>query len=170
MKIHHSLFSLLLFTALAGCATAPQYRIPEGTAQRASLKLHYSEQSLLAGVIKVSHVQRPILCGKPLQNPQTLFVASHGNPLVSNINAEGLQIPAGERFMVSAFSMQDGFPSCSRVASFVPRADEAYELRFAHQGARGETCSLEIVQMASANGSEQTRLVAPGFQPEVCQN
>lgn len=156
---------------LGGCAGIPLYKIPDGVTQRASIKLDYSEQSLLSGVLIVSHLDGLPVCGERIANQQKLFVSSRGNPLVSNVNAQGVQISAGEKFMFAATSLQDGWqPPCSLMASFTPSSGQSYKLVFMDRSFREvKNCSVEVVDAALQEDGKDAKRLAPEFRLETCR-
>lgn len=155
------------FIALAGCTQAPLYRQPDNAQARAHLRLNLTEQSLVSGFAKVYKIDGPVVCGEAIPNPQTVFLANRGIALATDINRDGVWIPAEERFTFTAISVLDGWPACGLSASFKPRKLGSYELRINHQNhvseTNAETCTVEVVDVTEVGARDDA-----DFRPEVC--
>jgi hypothetical protein len=162
-----------------GCTTAPLYEVPDSVREKAYLTFEYTENNfslnpLVIGkpfapssVAKVSRLEGEFICGKPLPNPQTMFIRSHGNPLVSNINMDGIWIAAGRRFMFYAMSLPGPSHMCGVTASFTPRMGAKYALRLDQSEGRG--CSAEVIEMSAENASKEESSAVADFQLESCK-
>lgn len=163
---------LPFFIVPTGCTVAPTYRLPEDVQDRAFLTLSYSESSLIAGTVKVSKFQPPAICGKVHSNPETVFVLSRGNPLISNVNPDGVWIPANSKFSFVAISMRDGLPACGYSASFTPKADRAYKLKVLHgvrnSNSEAGNCSVVVEEIISGNSDTKESIPEESFQLESC--
>jgi hypothetical protein len=151
MKI--SVVSILALT-LTSCAAIPVYEPPTDLAQSAHLRLALKDQSLLAGVATIRHIDGDIICDQPLPNQKKMIVISKGNPLISDLNPSGTYIPAaGKKFTFMAMGLNDGFRECGRVVSFVPKAGNRYEITLVNAAMRGSNsqalaCPVEIVDVS----------------------
>lgn len=165
---------------LVGCTTSPAYKLSESSKTKAYLTFEYTEgnfslnptnfgkQLSLSSVAKVSLIDGPVICGEPLKRPQKLFVRNHGNPLVSELNIDGLWIEAERKLIFSAISIPNLKNVCGRVASFTPKNGTKYVIHLDQSEDAG--CSVAVTELINNSGSATTRSPVTDFQLEQCVN
>jgi hypothetical protein len=173
------IFMAVLALLAGGCATAPLYQSPDSTNEKAFLKFKYTENNFslnptnfgkpfaISSVAKVSKIEGDIVCNKPLPNPQTVFVRNHGNPLVSEVNKEGVWIAAERKFIFSAMSIPGPSNICGRIASFTPKAGVTYLLRL--DQSEGKGCSVDVLELKSGESPKENGTPVTDFQFENCK-
>jgi hypothetical protein len=155
---------------LTGCTIGQRYHVPNETQERSTLKFVYSGKykgnSYLPHVAAFYHDDKPSMCSAAPEGGHRLAVFSRGNPLVAEINTNGLPIAAGRPFRIRAAHIpvrpEDG---CIRVVSFVPRAGSNYEVAFIQTGPNA--CSLKLSETQSDRGVAE-KLPLGGVVEESC--
>ena len=156
--------------ALAGCTPIPIYKSAAGV-DTAHIALSFQDQSILAGVAMISRIEGKITCGEPLPNLQRMIVISKGNPLITDVNREGVHIPANKRFTLVATGLNDGFSACGRVISFLPNAGSRYEIAMTNttvrqSGAAPAACPIGLVEvLPDDSGRKPVEVVYEECQP-----
>ncbi len=159
----HYIFSVGLLFLLTGCSQVPVYTAPDASIDRARLKLEFTDESLLAGSVRVVHTSRLAVCRESLPNPERLFIRSNGNPLISNLNKDGVWIPAGKTFSISVRSVVDARVPCDVNASFNPQPSGSYILKIFHENKLNtEACTVNVIDENSGTRA------APEFRQITC--
>lgn len=148
---------------LAGCA--PNYKVPDDSPFVANLQFKYTSSMQLLHTGRFAYSPSPVKCSLGAQEgEQQLAIISKGNPLISDLNANGLPIAAGKPFRLKA----EGIPirpedGCFKIMTFVPRAGATYEASFDQSGAG--RCSLAVAELT---GTKSERLVVQTAMEEAC--
>ncbi|MHA7681574.1 hypothetical protein [Cupriavidus sp. PET2-C1] len=153
-----SLFSLAAtIVILSGCATKTRYIEPNSAAPRARLSIDVQTVKLISGFATVDVVAGPSKCGQEYPDSKRAIVISRGNPLISNINAEGIWVNADQPIHLVTMMGMDGF-SCGQALSFTPEAGGNYQLRAVGQSSfnryAAPTCKVQVVSRSNPNGSD----------------
>jgi hypothetical protein len=170
--------SALSVISLTGCTIAPVYQLPESSKATAYLSFEYTENNFslnptnfgkqfsLSSVGKVLRIDGPVICGEPLKNPQKLFVRNHGNPLVSELNKNGIRVEAEKKLIFDATSIPNLKNVCGRVASFTPKVGAKYVIHL--DQSEGVGCSVAVNELIGNQNNESTRVPVADFQLEPC--
>lgn len=128
---------------LGGCATFKEYAQPSAQAPRAHVKFMFNE-GLTVGKFMAS--PSPTRCGFSHDGMEVLSLIANGNPLIPNVNPDGLYVAAGNPLRIKALTMPI-VPStaCERTFVFTPSASAEYEIRFA------DRCSLSVHQKTAGH-------------------
>lgn len=146
-----------MVVVLSGCATKARYIEPNTAAPRAQLSIGVQTVKLISGFATVDVVAGASKCGEAYPDSKRAIVISQGNPLISNINAEGIWVNADKPIHLVTMMGMDGF-SCGQALSFTPEAGGNYELQAVGQSSFSRyvapTCKVQVVVRSNPNASE----------------
>lgn len=163
-RLSRLLTTLLLAASLVSCSSIPIYQPPSDLSASAQLKLSFKDESFLTGIGQLSRTDGDIICKQKLPNYEKMIRISKGrisNPLVSNLNASGVYIPAGRKLTLSAMAVNDGFPPCnSRIISFVPKIGSIYQVNLTNTTVKlpvsaPAICEMELVEVSPDLGTQE---------------
>jgi len=164
--------------SLTACTAIPVYQLPESTKAKAYLSFEYTENNFslnptifgkpfaISSVGKISLIDGPLMCAEIHKNPQKLFVISHGNPLISDLNKDGAWVEAERKLLFHAMSIPNPKNICGRVASFTPKAGEKYVIHL--DQSEDVSCSVNVSKIIDNQNTERTRAPVADFQLETC--
>lgn len=157
--------AIALSLTLISCAKAPLYQATEPTNERAYLKVVYDTDLVFTKVAKFSHIDSQPHCGKPINDIQTLAVLNRGNPLISEVNPDGLPIAAGRLFRLQGLSIPSN-PKylCGLTVTFKPKAGTTYEATLRHHDKTQSQCILELAEVSESGN----KLPPSDFAVESC--
>ena len=163
---------------LSACTPIPVYQFPESSKAKAYLSFEYTEnnfslnltnfgkQFAISSVGKISLIDGPLMCAEIHKNPRKLFVLSHGNPLISDLNKDGAWVEAERKLIFHAMSIPNPKNICGRVASFTPKAGGKYVIHL--DQSEDVSCSVNVSEIIENQNNERTRTPVADFQLESC--
>ncbi len=133
-KLNVILISLLV--SLFSCASPEVYKsAQEDTAVKLTLNREM-EPFLLTSLTTIIHKYPEYkMCGEKL-DPQTvklLMRYNQRNPLITNINYEGVYVEADEPLVLAILSFSGMNIPCTHIVKFIPNNSKNYELRLTGQ-------------------------------------
>ncbi|MDO6565925.1 hypothetical protein Q4561_02525 [Alteromonas sp. 1_MG-2023] len=123
--------ALLIPLIITGCAGMPDYVEPKSTTPSATLKVTNDFDAPLLGYSTFVHTHTETeTCGKSFgaESGARLIVLDKGNPLISELNPDGVKLSAGRKYSFMIMSVA-GMQNCIIYASFSPEADQNYEIK-----------------------------------------
>lgn len=156
----------VLVLALCGCA--PLYQLPDQRSPRAELKFSYESKMMRPNVATFAYSENSLNCQLGLQEgTKRLAVISRGNPMVSDVNVNGLFVAAEQKFRIKADAIplrpEDG---CFKIVTFTPRGGAAYEVKFVQT--RANMCSISITELTLRDGVTVGKESVTDFGEEAC--
>ena len=143
-----SFIAVVIFSS--GCAVREKYIEPKSDEPRARLQTNIKMSKIISAVTVVDVVDGNVKCGEKYQGAKRAIAVSHGNPLVEDINPDGLWVSAGREMNLVMLMANDGF-ACVHNAKFTPEAGSIYELKASGHNA---TCQMQIISRVEAESSE----------------
>lgn len=169
MKCHQAITTIFSLACLAGCVAVPEYKQTATEATGAYLIPKVETSTLVSGAATVSLFDDPAVCGEPFPNLRHVFKISKGNPLISNLNADGAWVPANVKTNLSVMVLLDG-GFCGMAFSFTPKQGQRYQLNI--HGVRGKmlpfqppSCEVSVAMIDSAGRKTG---YPSDFQTTVC--
>lgn len=136
-----------------GCVTQPPtYVSPASADAKAFVKFELTSQyPITVGQVFIFEGGT---CNSSPSTGQKLFVRGRGNPLVSDINTDGVWLPAGKTVFLTGRAITSVSHTCAANATFTPRANVKYQL-YLNQNSSGvqDVCALEVYEEGAANQS-----------------
>jgi len=110
-----------IFGLLSGCATPPPiYSAPTTLVDKAFVKFDLSS-SFPITLGQVAVFEGKSCEGQP-PNLQRLFVQGRGNPLIQDVNLDGVWLAAGKSVNIAASAFTTGLHYCTANGKFSPRS------------------------------------------------
>jgi hypothetical protein len=138
---------LLLSLLITGCAGLPNYTEPPTNIPLAKLKVTSNFDAPFLGYSTFVNVHtEENTCGKSFgsKSAARLIVLDVGNPLISELNPNGVKLPVGSKYSFMIMSVA-GMSNCTIFASFNPKAGQNYEIKTSGQlGSLGSNCKAEL--------------------------
>jgi hypothetical protein len=165
VKIGFNLFFILL-TIISGCALRPMYKSPLESEKRAFLKIEYESDEFMP-VGRFDHLPEIIKCDQPEDQVSKLaLINKGGNPLLSNVNVDGVWIKAEEKFIISSTSIPaNAGRVCSDWTSFTPRDKASYEAKLVQ---REEKCAVTILEIVKQEDGSIVKIPVNDAKQETC--
>jgi len=77
---------------------------------------------------------------------QKLFVRARGNPVIADVNPDGVWVAAGKTMGLSASATTSASRRCSASGQFTPRANVNYEIRLKQDA---DACTLSVYEIGA---------------------
>ena len=143
MRISFLLISLLI----TGCAGLPTYTEPSTNVPTAELKVNSNFEAPFLGYSTFVNVHtEEDTCGKSFgaKSAAKLIVLDDGNPLISELNPNGVKLSIGKKYSFMIMSVA-GMSNCTIYSSFNPKADQNYKMNISGKlGFYGTSCNAEL--------------------------
>ena len=141
---------ILLLFLVTGCAGLPDYVEPKTHEPSASFKVKHDFDAPFLGYSTFVNVHtEKQTCGKSFgsKSGARLIVLDDKNPLISELNPNGVQLAADKKHSFMIMSVA-GMSNCSIYASFKPKANEIYELNVSGKLREHSThCKAELYRI-----------------------
>ena len=142
--------ALLLSILITGCAGMPEYIEPKSNVPTAKLTVinDFDAPFLGYSTFVNTHTESET-CGKSFgaKSAARLIVLDKGNPLISELNHDGVKLSAGNKYSFMIMSVA-GMSNCTIFASFSPKADQSYEIKASGKlGSLGSNCKAELFKL-----------------------
>ncbi|MBB6578025.1 hypothetical protein HNP33_002093 [Comamonas odontotermitis] len=134
----------------SGCAIKERYVEPKSDEPRARLNTNIKTSNIISVVTVVDVVDGNVKCGEKYQGAKRAIAISRGNPMVEDINPDGLWVNADREINLVMLMANDGF-ACVHNAKFTPEAGGIYELKASGHRA---TCQMQIISRVEYDSSE----------------
>lgn len=153
-------FSIILILLLVtGCASLPTYVEPKTDAPSAGFKVKHDFDAPFLGYSTFVNVHtEEQTCGKSFgsESGAKLVVLDDSNPLISELNPEGVNLAVGKKYSFMIMSVA-GMSNCTIYTSFIPQANEYYEMSVSGMlGAHSSHCKAELYRV-----DETTNKISP---------
>jgi len=142
------LIILSVSTLIVGCKTMQVYEAPQNEETSKITVNRDMEPFLLASlttsIVKLAEYRE---CGKDLnrEEDKRFIRLNKGNPLISNINENGVNVQSKEPLMLGIYTNSGMDVGCSRSVRFTPDSNKNYEIKLLGQvNFRPYECSVEL--------------------------
>jgi hypothetical protein len=147
-------FSIILLSLLVtGCAGPPDYVEPKTNQPSADFKVKHNFDAPFLGYSTFVNVHtEEETCGKSFgsKSGAKLIVLDDGNPLISELNPEGVKLATDKKYSFMIMSVA-GMSNCSIYTSFKPQANEKYEMNVSGKlGSHSTNCKAELYNIDEA--------------------
>lgn len=148
-----------LLVALNGCSVIPDHIEPAEHVPSANLKVKHSFNAPMLGYSThvTVHTEQDTCDEHFLSKSATnLVVLDIGNPLVSEMNEDGVRLAVGKKYSFWIMSLS-GMSTCTLFTSFEPKANEYYEMIVSGKlGGHNTSCNASLFSY-----DEQTKSPIP---------
>lgn len=125
----------------------PEYIEPEPNTPTSTLKVTNDFDAPFLGYSTFvnTHTETEI-CGKSFgaKSAARLIVLDKGNPLISELNPDGVKLSTGNKYSFMIMSVA-GMSNCTIFAAFSPEAGQSYEIKTSGKlGSFGTHCKAEL--------------------------
>jgi len=132
---------------VTGCAGLPDYVEPKTNELSAGFEVKHDFDAPFLGYSTFVNVHtEEQTCGKSFgsESGAKLIVLDDGNPLISELNPDGVKLAVGKKYSFMIMSVA-GMSNCTIYTSFKPKANENYKMNVSGKlGAHSTHCKAEL--------------------------